>query len=120
VSQFGRTLRRERKDRGMTLLELAKQLKISVPYLSQIETGAKPLQDGFVERVIQKLGFIGEEANALRRAAAVSMSEFNIRLASGASKEDRVFASELATGFARLSPEAKARIREIMKADTRG
>lgn len=120
MNQFGKMLRQERKERDMTLGELATKLRISVPYLSQIETGSKPLQDGFVDRAIKTLGLIGDDANALRRAAAVSMSEFNIRLKSGATNEDRVLASELATGFARMSPDAKARIRQIMRDDTRG
>jgi transcriptional regulator with XRE-family HTH domain len=120
VNQFGKLLRQERKERNMTLGELAAKLKISVPYLSQIETGTKPLQEGFVERAIKTLGLIGDDANALRRAAAVSMSEFNIRLKSGASNDDRMLAAELASGFARMSPEAKERIRDIVRSDVRG
>jgi magnesium-transporting ATPase (P-type) len=48
------------------------------------------------------------------------MSEFNIRLKSGASNDDRMLAAELASGFARMSPEAKERIRDIVRSDVRG
>lgn len=120
VNQFGKMLRQERKEQSMTLGDLAAKLKISVPYLSQIETGTKPLQDGFVDKVIKTLGLVGDDAAKLHRAAAVSMGEFNIRLKAGASNDDRVLASELALGFARMSADAKEKIRRIMKDDYRG
>jgi transcriptional regulator with XRE-family HTH domain len=120
VSQFGILLRRERKEQNLTLGDLAKKVGLSVPYLSQIETGTKPLQDKLVERFVSELGLIGDEANALRRAAAVSMGEYSIRLRESASNDDRILASMLAAGFARLSPDKKHQLREIMKDETRG
>ena len=120
MNQFGKLLRQERKERDMTLGDLAKRLGMSVPYLSQIETGSKPLQDGFIDKVIRELGLIGDDAAKLERAAAVSMSEYMIRLKSGASNEDRVLASVLANGFARLSPDKKEQIRKIIQDDSRG
>lgn len=120
VSQFGNMLRRERKDQNLTLGDLAKKVGLSVPYMSQIETGAKPLQDKLVERIIKEIGLIGDDANAMRRAAAVSMSEYSIRMKEGASNDDRILASMLAAGFARLSPDKKKRLHEIMKDETRG
>lgn len=120
MNQFGNMLRRERKDQNLTLGDLAKKVGISVPYLSQIETGTKPLQEKLVDRIVQELGLIGDDANAMRRAAAVSMSEYSIRMQDGASNDDRILASMLATGFARLSPAKKSQLREIMKDVTRG
>ncbi|MDF0489227.1 helix-turn-helix transcriptional regulator [Sphingomonas sp. H39-1-10] len=113
-------LRQERKERKMTLGDLARKLKLSVPYLSQIETGAKPVQDELVDTVIHELGLIGDDVNRIRRAAALSMSDYAIRLKSGASAEDRVLASTLASGFARLSHEKKEQLRRIMEDESRG
>lgn len=120
MNQFGEMLRQERKERRMTLGDLARKLNLSVPYLSQIETGTKPVQDDLVSKVIRELGLIGDDVNRLRRAAALSMSDYAIRLKSGASAEDRVLASTLATGFARLSAEKKEQLRRIMEDETRG
>jgi len=120
VSQFGNLLRRERKEQNLTLGDLAKKVGLSVPYLSQIETGTKPLQDKLVDRFVIELALSGDDANALRRAAAVSMSEYSIRMREGASNDDRILASMLAAGFARLSPAKKDKLREIMKDETRG
>ncbi|WP_374297126.1 helix-turn-helix domain-containing protein [Sphingomonas sp.] len=120
MNQFGNMLRRERKEQNLTLGDLAKKVGISVPYLSQIETGTKPLQDKLVERFVTELGLIGDDANALRRAAAVSMGEYSIRMEEGASNDDRILASMLAAGFARLPRDKKDQLREIMKDSSRG
>lgn len=120
MNQFGNMLRRERKEQNLTLGDLAKKVGISVPYLSQIETGTKPLQDKLVERFVTELGLIGDDANALRRAAAVSMGEYSIRMEEDASNDDRILASMLAAGFARLPRDKKDQLREIMKDTTRG
>lgn len=120
MTPFGKILRRERKERGLSLGDCARTLGISTPYLSQLENGNKPLQDGFVDKVIKKLGIIGNEANAMHRAAASSMSEFRIKLRENAHANDRILASQLATGFARLSAEEKEQIRNILVEDKRG
>lgn len=120
MNQVGNMLRQERKDRKMTLGELARKLKLSVPYLSQIETGAKPVQDELIDKIVQVFGLIGDDVNRLRRAAALSKSEYAIRLQSGATPEDRVLASTLASGFARLSHEKKEELRRIMEDESRG
>ncbi len=39
--EIGQRMRQLRKDKGMTLTELAEKIKISQPYLSQIERGDK-------------------------------------------------------------------------------
>lgn len=115
MTQFGKLLRRERKERKMLLGDLADQLKISVPYLSQIETGARPVKEGIVKKVIEVLGLGASEANAFFRAAAQSTTEFNIQLKNNAPTQDRILASRLATGFARMSPEKKRLLRELME-----
>lgn len=120
MNQFGKMLRRERKERKLTLGDLAKKLGLSVPYLSQIETGTKPVQDSLVDRVIRELGMIGDDVNELRRAAALSVSEYAIRLKEGASSDDRVLAASIASGFARLSSERKEELRRIMEDSSRG
>lgn len=104
----------------MTLGDLAKKLGLSVPYLSQIETGSKPVQDSLVERVIRELGMIGDDVNELHRAAALSVSEYAIKLQGNASADDRVLAASLASGFARLSSDKKEELRRIMEDSNRG
>ena len=73
MTPFGTMLRQERKEKGLMLATMAKDLGISSPYLSQIETGAKPIKESFVNRVIAYFELSQSEAEALRRAAAKSL-----------------------------------------------
>lgn len=119
MTPFGILLRRERQERGLLLGDLAKALKISTPYLSQIETGQRFVPDGFEDKVIKYLGLGPNDANEAHRAAAQSRSQYTINLDSSATPEDRGLASELAMTFARLSPEAKTKLRDAIKEESK-
>lgn len=115
MTPFGKFLRRERQDRGLLLGDMAKTLRISIPYLSQIETGNRAIPEGFEEKIINAYSLPLAEANELRRSAALSRSEYEIRIEAGTPDEDRALAYDLAMSFARLSPEAKKRIHDLIK-----
>lgn len=115
MTPFGQLLRRERQDRNLLLGDMAKLLKISVPYLSQLETGQRFVPDGFEDKVIKALSLTASEANEMQRAAALSRSQFSIPMGRDASAEDRELAYDLSEQFARLTPEAKARMRRLLK-----
>lgn len=124
MTPFGKMLRQERKDKGMLLAEMAAGLGISSPYLSQLETGAKPLKEAFVEKVINFLDLPRSDADAMRRAAAASLpsnvGSVTIELRPDATSRDRELASNIALSFNRLKPETKARIREMLKDESNG
>ena len=124
MTPFGKMLRQERKEKGMLLGEMAAALGMSSPYLSQLETGAKPLKEGFVEKVIRFFDLNRTDADAMRRAAAKSLAatvdSVTIELRPDTSSRDRELASNLALSFNRLKPETKARLREMLKDSTRG
>jgi HTH-type transcriptional regulator, competence development regulator len=118
MTPFGKMLRQERKDRGMLLADMAKKFGISSPYLSQLETGVKPLQPSFVEKVIRTLDLNLSDAERLRRAAAQSIADHSDAVTielKPASARDRELASNFAVSFNRLKPEAKQRIREMLR-----
>jgi transcriptional regulator with XRE-family HTH domain len=124
MTPFGIMARQERKEKGITLGDMAEKLGLSSPYLSQLETGAKPLKEGFVEKVIRYFELSAEDAAAMRRAAAKSIastvSSVTIDLRQDASQRDRELASNLALSFNRLKPETKARLREMLKDEANG
>ena len=124
MTPFGKMLRQERKERGMLLADMASKLGISSPYLSQLETGAKPLKETFVEKAIRFLDLNQTDAEAIRRAAAKSLpanvDSVTIDLRPNATVRDRELASNFALSFNRLKPETKARLREMLKDASNG
>lgn len=115
MTPFGQLLRRERQDRGLLLGDLAKLLKISTPYLSQLETGLRFVTDGFEEKVVEALSLTPNDANELARAAALSRSQYHISLKKDAPIDDRALAHELSYSFARLTPDGKNELRRIIR-----
>lgn len=120
TTNLGTLLRRERVERDMLLGDLAKQLGISTPYLSMIETGQRPAKDDLVEKMIRVLGLSAIDANEFRRAAAQARTQYSIAIEDNATLDDRTLAAELALSFARLSPEAKEKLRKVLEEDRRG
>lgn len=124
MTPFGMMLRQERKEKGLMLATMARDLGMSSPYLSQIETGAKPIKEAFVNKVIAYFDLNKSDADALRRAAAKSLpanvGTVTIELTADTSARDRELASNLALSFNRLKPEAKARLREMLEDETNG
>lgn len=96
--------------------ELARKLKISVPYLSQLERGRRAIPDDFEEKVARVLEFSNEQKNELHRAAALSRQSFEIA-ADDIHEDDRELAHDLTMSFARLSPEGKDELRRIIKGE---
>lgn len=114
MTPFGKALRKLRIDRELLLGDMAERLGISASYLSQIETGKKPIPDTFVERLRHRIHLSPEELENIRHQAVVSTNEFKIHLSAGADHSDRVLADAFATEFARLSPDAKDRIARVI------
>jgi len=115
VTEFGQLLRQERLERDLLLGDFAKQLNISAPYLSQIETGKRPVPDGFADKVSRQLGLSATDANKFDRAAAAARTLFLIEVDEKADVEDRSLAAQLSESFARLSPQTKAEIRKALR-----
>lgn len=125
MTPFGKMLRQERKDHAMSLGAMAEKLGLSTPYLSQIETGAKPATSRIISKIIELFQLSASDAEALTRAAAKSVAvkkveSITIDLRADASERDRQLASHLAFSFNRLSPTAKRRLQEMLKDETNG
>src|SRR5687767_14596133 len=100
MTPFGKKMRHERLERGMLLGDMANGLGVSSPYLSQVETGKKPLNERFVEKVIKFLDLNTSDANAFRRAAEQSKAlakttKFSIEVPESAPAFDRELAARL-------------------------
>lgn len=124
MTPFGKMLRQERKDKGLTLGDMAHALGLSSPYLSQMETGAKPIKSGLVEKVISEYDLSASDAAELRRAAARStpkhVDTVSVLLPANATARDREIATRFAQNFHRWKPEFKSRLKEMLEDVERG
>jgi transcriptional regulator with XRE-family HTH domain len=119
MTPFGKKMRLERLERGMLLGDMARELGVSSPYLSQVETGKKPLNGGFVDKVIRFFDLNSTDANAFRRAAEHSKAvtkgtKFSIEVPTSATEFDRELAARLSLGFARMTPDAKRELNKLL------
>lgn len=115
MTPFGKAVRHLRIEHEMLLGGMADALGVSSSYLSQIESGKKPIPADFSDRVAQLINLDAAAAADLRREAAISMSEFKITIGTSAPASDRILAGELAHEFARLTPEAKDSIAKLLR-----
>lgn len=124
MNPFGKMLRQERKEKGITLAEMADALGVSSPYLSQMETGAKAITPAIIEKVIRYFDFNASDADALRRAAARStpqhVDSVTIRLSPDASARDRQLATSFALSFNRMKPDLKRQLQRMLEDTERG
>jgi len=117
MTPFGKAIRHHRIEHEMLLGEMAEVLGVSPSYLSQIETGKKPIPGDMTAKIAGLFELDGAALSALREAEAASTTEFKIRLGAASSVKDRIIANEFSHEFARLTPEAKERIQRIVRGE---
>jgi len=73
MTPFGLKLRSLRKDKNISITELAKVLKVSTAYLSMLENGkrGKP-PNGMVELICAYFGLIWDDSEELKNVANIS------------------------------------------------
>ena len=73
MTPFGLKIKSLRKEKKVSITELAKALKISTAYLSMLENGkrGKP-PDGMVELICAHFGLIWDDAEELKNLAKIS------------------------------------------------
>lgn len=73
MTPFGARMRELRRERGVTLREMAKALHLSAAYLSALEHGRRSRPStGFVQQICAYFGLIWDDAEELQRLARVS------------------------------------------------
>jgi transcriptional regulator with XRE-family HTH domain len=120
---FGSVLRRLRLDAGVTLGDLARLLIVSIPYLSDVETGRRPPLSN--ERIESAGRFIAKKAaektgeanpadtiTKLYRAAATTSGVFELK--AGGTRARQVGA-QLARLWSNLSDEGLGEIERVLR-----
>ena len=79
MTPFGLKLKSIRKEKKISISELAKSLKISTAYLSMLENGKRGNPpDGMVELICAYFGLIWDDAEELKDSAKIS--DINVQI----------------------------------------
>lgn len=115
LTPFGVMLRQIRKQKGILLIDVARVADVSPGFLSLVETGKRPIPDRLVTSIAAGLDLNARKQAELLEAAAMSAKEYKIQLEAGAAPLDRRVAHALQTGFAKMSPSAKAKLLKLLE-----
>lgn len=117
LTPFGIAIRKLRLDKHLRLLDLAERLKLSPAFVSAIETGRKPIPDGFVLAVSRAMDLTTEQLSLLRRGADQTRKTIKIEKL----PEDQ---RELVAAFARrldkVPAEMMAQLKKIVLKSSSG
>lgn len=108
LTPFGIALRKLRLERGERLLDMATILRKSVAFLSAVETGRKPIPEGFVASIGHALSLTADQIRALEAAADQTRKEVKV---DNLSHNDR----ELVAAFARQLDDVPQDLREALR-----
>jgi len=116
VTPLGQKLRQLREERGLSLKDMAKALRVSSAYLSALEHGRRGKPTWILlQRIITYFNVIWDEAEELQRLAELSDPKVAIDTA-GLAPEATELANRLARDIGRLSVEDLAFLKtELMR-----
>lgn len=96
LTKFGKAMRKYRIDYMYTLATIAKELSISVPYVSAIENGKRPVPVEKLDILVKLFHLAKEDENEFRSLASLQAENIKIDLSNSTDKQ-----KELAFAFAR-------------------
>lgn len=115
ITPYGKTVRRLRLEKEITLSKMADGLHLSPAFLSAVETGSKKIPADLPDKTADFLEASPEDRRALRNAAHLSVQEFRVGVSRGTSLHDREVAAMFARRFPNLNEDEKASIRRILE-----
>ena len=115
MTPFGRKIREMRREKGVTLTEMATALEVSPAYLSALEHGRRGRPSLLLQhQICLYFNIIWDEAEALQRLARISHPRITVDTA-GLSPEATELANLLAERIAELPDECILRMLEEVK-----
>lgn len=115
VTEFGKTLRKERVEREWTLNFMAESLGVSAAYLSHMEMGRRPVPDEVLKKICGILSYHEVKAARLKKLAQEAYSPEIIKIHSKGLKDDeRDLAKMFARRFTNLDADEKNRMFELL------
>lgn len=114
LSKFGKTVRKLRIDKGVTLKAMAETLGKTSAYLSAVETGRKNPPGRLVEQIATYFNLPPHEAEGLQQAAEESRTEVTLPMV-GFNDAQREVAAAFARQFSSLTKEELEQIRVLLE-----
>jgi transcriptional regulator with XRE-family HTH domain len=115
MTPFGAKVRALRAARGVSLQEMAAELKVSAAYLSALEHGRRGRPSaGLIHQICEYFDIIWDDADELRRLAELSHPRAVIDTG-GLTPEATELANRLAETIELLAPEALQRMLDEVK-----
>lgn len=119
MTPFGLRLRSLRKDKGVTLAQMAEALNISSAYLSALEHGKRGRPSWYlVQRIIAYFNVIWDDAEHLAELARLSHPRIAIDTA-GLSPTATELANRLARDMGKLDDETLAALLDVLNRSKR-
>lgn len=114
MTPFGARIRDLRRQRGITLKDMAAALDVSAAYLSALEHGKRGRPGpGLVMAICGYFGLIWDEAEALKRLADLSQPKVTLDT-SGLAPQFTAFANRLAEVLRDLDPDAVSALDDLL------
>lgn len=114
MTPFGARIRELRRQRGVTLKQMAADLGVSAAYLSALEHGKRGRPGpGLVLEVCGYFGLIWDEAEALKRLADLSAPRVTLDT-SGLTPQATAFANRMAEALRDLDDDAVAALDDLL------
>lgn len=105
MTPLGARLRAMREERGITLKDMARELRVSSAYLSALEHGKRGTPTwSLMQRIIAYFNVIWDDAEELQRLAEISDPKVTIDTG-GLTPEATEFANRLAANIGRLEAD---------------
>lgn len=111
LTPFGIAVRKLRLDKHLRLLDVAKLLDCSAAFVSAIETGRKPIPDGFVLTVARAMKLSTEELATLRKAADRTRKHVSIEKLP---ENQREIVAAFARRLDKVPPDMMAELKKIV------
>jgi len=113
VTRFGKLLRRTREAAGVTMGQLARHLKVSTPYLSDVEKGFRHPLDR--DKILSAAAFLKIDPEQLLKEAAKTRGRVQLEL--GSNPRAQAVGAALLRGWPDLTNQQLEEIeRVLMKA----
>ena len=114
--EFGRKFRRWRKEAGLTMGAVARELNLSIPYISDIERGSRPPPRAEILKKAARA--LGQDPFDVVIAAAQSRGGYE--LSSTPTPKHQEVGASLLRSWEDLSPEKLEEIERVLKGEERG